>query len=370
MHHRKIRVLIVDDSKMIRQMIGDIIAEMPDMEVAGEAADGQKALAVLSTIRPDVITLDVQMPNMNGLETLEGILVQRPTPVIMVSTLTQRGAATTLEALDRGAIDYVAKPEGGMAGLAAMREELPRKIRAVCGLDMRRIIEIRRQRKQVRPPALADLSAACSVADPAPGPMVDKCVALGMSTGGPPALARLFEAIRPPMPPIVVVQHRPPHFTKPFAWRLNTLSKLDIHEAEDGEVLRANDVYIAPGGLHVQLVRQGTQVKIRLRDDPPVSGHKPSVDVMMRCAAQIFGPRCLGVIMPGMGRDGVDGCRAIRAAGGYVLGQDEGSSDVYGMNRAAYIEGHVDRQFALPFAAATIMRQVLQIGKIEPVQAR
>jgi two-component system chemotaxis response regulator CheB len=354
---------------MIRQMIADIISETPDMEVAGEASDGQKALALLSTLCPDVLTLDVQMPNMGGLETLDGILAQRPTPVIMVSSLTQRGAATTLEALDRGAIDYVGKPEGGLAGIAALREELPRKIRAVNGLDVRRILEIRRQRKTVRRTVPVEKPAKSAATDAVPANLADKCVALGISTGGPPALASLFEAIRPPMPPIVVVQHMPAHFTKPFAWRLNTLSKLDVKEAEDGDVLRPNNAYVAPGGLHVQLVRQGSLVKIRLRDEPLVSGHKPSVDVMMCSAAKIYGPRCLGVIMTGMGRDGVEGCRTIRDAGGYVLGQDEATSDVYGMNRAAHIEGHVDRQFALPNAAATITRQLAQLARLEPAHA-
>lgn len=366
MPDRKIRVLIVDDSKMIRQMIADIIVETPDIEVAGEASDGQKALALLSTLRPDVITLDVQMPNMGGLETLDGILAQQPTPVIMVSTLTQRGAATTLEALDRGAIEYVGKPEGGLAGIAGLREELPRKIRAVFGLDMRRIIKIRRQRKTARESIPVEKPAPTPISEPLPAHVSDKCVALGISTGGPPALASLFEALRPPTPPIVVVQHMPPHFTKPFAWRLNSLSKLEIKEAEDGDVLRPNHAYVAPGGLHVQLMRQGSMVKIRLRDEPLVSGHKPSVDVMMQSAAACFGPRCLGVIMTGMGRDGVDGCRLIRAAGGYVLGQDEATSDVYGMNRAAHMEGHVDRQFGLPAAAATISRHVALLGKAEP----
>ncbi len=171
-------------------------------------------------------------------------------------------------------------------------------------------------------------------------------------------MSRLFEGLRPPMPPIVVVQHMPPSFTKPLAWRLDSLSELSIKEAEQGDTLEPNHVLIAPGGKHLQVRRVGTSVKAVVRDGAPVSGHMPSVDVMMKSAAEAFGGECLGVIMTGMGHDGVDGCGAIRAAGGYVLGQDEASSDVYGMNKVAFVQGNVDRQFALCDAAAAITRQV------------
>ena len=169
-----------------------------------------------------------------------------------------------------------------------------------------------------------------------PAELAGKCIAIGISTGGPPALAQLFAAIRPPMPPIVVVQHMPPSFTKPLAWRLDSLSELSIKEAAPGDVLEPNHVLIAPGGKHLQVRRMGNAVKAVIRDGPVVSGHKPSVDVMMNSVVEAFGGGCLGVIMTGMGRDGADGCRAIRAAGGYVLGQDEATSDVYGMNKVAY----------------------------------
>jgi two-component system chemotaxis response regulator CheB len=188
-----------------------------------------------------------------------------------------------------------------------------------------------------------------------------KCVAIGISTGGPPALAQLFETLRLPMPPIVVVQHMPPSFTKPLAWRLDSLSDLSIKEAAQGDVLEPNHVLVAPGGKHLQVRRLGGAVKVVIRDGPVVSGHKPSVDVMMNSVAEAFGTGCLGVIMTGMGRDGADGCRAIRAAGGYVIGQDESTSDVYGMNKVAYVEGNVDRQFALDEAAAVIAHQVRRL---------
>ena len=342
-----IRVLVVDDSAVIRQIICDNIAKTSDMIVAGAAADGEQALAQLDAARPDVITLDVQMPKMDGLATLAAILERRPVPVVMCSSLTRLGATTTLDALDRGAVDYVAKPDYGPETKAALSDELMRKIRIAAGTDVRRILEIRRTRKLRRAEMPATPPPPKQVSDEGAAEFADKCIALGISTGGPPALSLLFEALRPPLPPIVVVQHMPPAFTKPLAWRLDALSALSIKEAEAGDVLKPNHVYIAPGGRHLQLAPLGRTVKCVLGDGPPVSSHKPSVDVLMCGAAKLYGARCLGIVMTGMGRDGADGCKAIRAAGGYVLGQDEATSDVYGMNKVAHAEGGVDRQFAL-----------------------
>jgi two-component system chemotaxis response regulator CheB len=370
---REIRVLVVDDSAVVRSIIADSIAATPDMKVVATAGDGRQVMEILDAVRPDVITLDIQMPNMDGLATLDAILARRPIPVIMVSSLTKLGAEITLDALERGAVDYLEKPDYGAKTRAALREELPRKIRAAAGLDVERILLIRRRRKQRRAEAekSADSHAGRAVfqsrgasrpekADAAscPPELADKCIAIGISTGGPPALAELFAALRPPLPPIVVVQHMPPSFTKPLAWRLDALSPLAIKEAAQGDPVLPNHALIAPGGKHLQLRRVGQAVKAVVRDGSPVSGHKPSVDVMMQSAAEVFGSGCLGVIMTGMGRDGANGCRAIRAAGGYVLGQDEATSDVYGMNKVAFVEGHVDRQFALDEAAAVIMQQV------------
>jgi two-component system chemotaxis response regulator CheB len=300
------------------------------------------------------------MPGMDGLATLDAILVKRPVPVIMVSGLTKAGATVTMDALERGALDYVAKPERGSRTAATLGDELLRKIRSAHGSDVRRILRIREQRN--RRQAQPQPQAHRQVVDNRPGIPVkllaDKCIALGISTGGPPALARLFETLRPPMPPIVVVQHMPPAFTGPFSWRLNSLSQLSIKEAVSGDMLRPNHVYVAPGDRHLTLRPQGRAAKVILDSGPPVSGHKPSVDVMMTYAAKIYGPRCLGVIMTGMGRDGSDGCRAIRSKGGFVIGQDEASSDVYGMNRVAHVEGNVNRQFGLAQATGVIYQLV------------
>lgn len=369
MPQREIRVLVVDDSAVVRSIIADSIAATPDLKVVATAADGRQALEILDSVQPDVITLDIQMPNMDGLATLDAILARRPIPVIMVSSLTKLGAEITLDALDRGAVDYLEKPDYGAKTRAALREELPRKIRSAASLDVERILQIRRNRKQRRAEAekaAAERHSPLSPEEkkqpgPCPAELANKCIAIGISTGGPPALAELFRALKPPLPPIVVVQHMPPSFTKPLAWRLDALSALAIKEAAQGDVLQPNHVLIAPGGKHLQVRRVGDTVKAVVRDGSPVSGHKPSIDVMMQSVAATFGSGCLGVIMTGMGRDGADGCRAIREAGGYVLGQDEATSDVYGMNKVAFVEGNVDRQIPLDAAAAAITLEVRRL---------
>ncbi len=358
-----VRVLVVDDSALMREMICDFLTDAPGIEVVGTAANGRKALEMLDSAKPDVITLDVQMPEMDGLATLDEILKRRPLPVIMFSSLTTRGADTTLDALDRGALDYVAKPEGGGPAVhATLREELVRKIRTMAGTDVRRMLQIRRERaekmKQRPSPTLSSPSTPAVKFDTKAPQYSDKCIALGISTGGPPALASMFQSLRGPLPPIVVVQHMPADFTKAFAWRLDSISSLTVKEATSGDVLQPNHVYIAPGGKQLHLRKEAGSVKCLVRDGEPVSGHKPSVDVMMKCAAEIYGARCLGVIMTGMGRDGSDGCGAIRKAGGFTLGQDEASSDVYGMNKVALVEGNLDRQFHLDEAASVISTQV------------
>lgn len=355
------RVLVVDDSALMRRMISDYISDTPDMEVVDTASDGEKAIALCQKHNPDVVTLDVQMPRMDGLATLEILLKQCPVPVIMVSALTQAGADVTLDALERGALDYVAKPERGSGVEKALGYDLIRKIRSVAGSDVRRVLRIRRDRK-LRRAQKADIRTAPSpVVEAGAGALADKCIAIGISTGGPPALASLFETLSPPMPPIVVVQHMPASFTGPLARRLNGRSKLTIKEAAAGDVLRPNHVFIAHGGCHLELRKQGRFVKTLLRDGEPVSGHKPSADVMMRCAAEIYGADCMGIIMTGMGRDGSDGCGQIRRRGGFVLGQNEATSDVYGMNKVAFVEGNVDRQFSLDEAATIITREVSRL---------
>lgn len=365
----KIRVLIVDDSPTVRQILTDLVNDSDELQVVGAARDGQDALKKIEQLEPQVVTVDIQMPDMDGLELIDLIVANAPLPIIVVSALTQRSAQITLDALNHGAMDYVAKPDGEQS-LVTLKTELIRKIRQSATMDVERIMRIRRNRLQTRAarpePAMASTAKlATSPTPPRNKPPLSKddhsaprarmaafgleqaCVAIGISTGGPPALTAILPRFEPPMPPVVIVQHMPAQFTLPFAKRLDLLCPLSVKQAEEGDVLLANHVYLAPGGLHLELVRRGSRVSVALRDGDPVSSHKPSVDVMMTSASVAYRHRCLGVIMTGMGSDGVEGCRAIRNVGGTVLGQDAASSDVYGMNKAAFVQGYVDSQFPL-----------------------
>lgn len=364
--NRPIRVLVVDDSLVIRELIGDLIDDASDLNLIGKARDGNEALQLVEKLQPDIITLDIEMPGMDGLSTLDEILKRRPTPVVMVSSLTQRGADITLKALDRGAMDYVAKPEGARKLEGSFKHELLQKIRTMAGTDVKRMLEIRRARRErasdkpSQPTSRFTQSSSASDAA-----LADRCVAIGISTGGPPALTEVFERLQPPLPPVVVVQHMPANFTGPFSRRLDSISPLSIKEAATGDILKPNHAYIAPGGRHLTLRKFGSDVKIVIREGEPVSGHIPSVDVMMQCAAEIYREKVLGVVMTGMGRDGSDGCGMIRAAGGYVLGQDEATSDVYGMNKVAFVEGNVHKQFSLANGPDEIMRQVKRMSALK-----
>jgi two-component system, chemotaxis family, protein-glutamate methylesterase/glutaminase len=362
MESENIRVFVVDDSAVMRAAICDHVAAAPGMTVSGTARNGRDAIAAIASLHPDVVTLDIQMPEMDGLAVLDAILAEKPVPVIMVSSLTRAGAAITLDALDRGATDYVAKPAAGAGEKTMFAGELIHKIRNAASMDIRRIIAMRRNRPRPRAEAVQPPPVAKPTADACPPDIAERCIAIGISTGGPPALTRVLESLRPPMPPIVIVQHMPPQFTGPLAARLDSISALSVREATQGDRLLPNCVLIAPGGKHLELRGRKGNVMTIVRDGVPVSGHKPSIDVMMTTAAEIFRSNCLGVIMTGMGRDGSNGCHAIRSAGGFVLGQDEASSDVYGMNRAAFVEGNVDQQFGLEEAAAVITRQMKRLN--------
>jgi two-component system chemotaxis response regulator CheB len=302
----------------------------------------------------------MQMPGKNGQQALEEMLQIAPTPVIMVSSLTQRAADVTMAALDAGAIDYLGKPSSAKELETVLHDELIKKIRACAWTDVRRVIQIRHNRKirsTDKPRVVASQTPRAS------GEFDKSCIAIGISTGGPPALTYLFECLAPPLPPIVVVQHMPQQFTGAFAQRLDKQSQLSIKEAATGDILQPDHVYVAPGGQHMHLVKRGPRVEILIEDGDPVAGHKPSVDVMMKCAAKIYGERCLGVIMTGMGRDGADGCRAIKAAGGYTLGQDQASSDVYGMNKVAFTEGSIHEQFGLDDGPSVIVESLSKLRR-------
>lgn len=329
-----VRVLVVDDSVVVRRLVTTALQADPELEVVGSAADGRIALAKIEQLGPDVVTLDVEMPIMDGLEALRGIRARWPAlPVIMFSTLTERGAAATLDALALGASDYVTKPSGaGDPGRAldAVRTELIPKIKALCA----RFVS-----GGGRPAAGSTIRP--SVRRP-PASRVD-VVAIGVSTGGPNALAQLLPALPRALPvPIVIVQHMPPMFTRILAERLDATSALRVVEAADGDVLEPGGVWIAPGGRHMLVERVGDRCEIRTNLDPPEHSCRPAVDPLFRSVARCYGPHVLAVVLTGMGNDGSEGAEAVRAAGGQVVVQDEGSSVVWGMPGFVARAGHAD----------------------------
>ncbi len=338
------RVLVVDDSALMRRLLSDLLSDAPGIEVVGTAKDGRDAVLKAAQIKPDVVTLDVEMPEVSGLDALPAILAVHPTPVVMVSALTQEGAETTLRALELGAVDFLPKPtRNQLAELRASGDLLVAKIMSAAGS---RVLGNRRAPASSRRAASASASAGPTSA---PAPSVDGLIVIGISTGGPQALTRVIPLLQPPMPPIVIVQHMPAQFTGVFAERLGRASSLKVKEAAEGDLLTPNRVLVAPGGRHLSLAGILPRVRVALSDPdaPAVSGHRPSVDVLFQSAAKVFQAAAVGVIMTGMGRDGVDGCKAIQAAGGLTLGQDEETSVVYGMNKAAFLESAVAAQFPL-----------------------
>lgn len=327
----RVRVVVVDDSATMRGLIAAALRRDPEIEVVGSAGDPHEARQAIKALNPDVITLDVEMPNMDGLEFLERIMRLRPMPVVMVSTLTQAGAETSIKALELGAIDCVAKPVGTVSeGFA----ELAAKVRAAA-------------RAKVRPRGAAP-AHACVRRDYAPSGVL---LALGASTGGVEALLTILGQFPADCPPTVITQHMPANFTTSFAARLDRACAATVQEAYDGASIEPGRVYLAPGGSrHLAVARSGG-LRCRLTESEPVSGHRPSVDVLFGSVAEAAGAAAVGVILTGMGRDGARGLGSMREAGARTLGQDEASSIVYGMPKAAADLGAVERQAPLSHLA-------------------
>lgn len=342
----KIRVLVVDDAAVFRRLVADELAADPALEVVGTAANGKIALAKLPQVNPDLVILDVEMPELDGLATLREIRKSYPKlPVIMFSALTERGAAATLDALALGATDYFAKPTnaGGLdASLQVIREELIPEIKALCA--------------RTASPA----AAVAPVESPAGrGTSRVEVVAIGTSTGGPNALADLFAGLPADLPvPVVIVQHMPPMFTRLLAERLSTQFPLRVEEGRAGGPLRPGHVWIAPGDHHMIVARDGTEVRVALHQEPPENSCRPAADVLFRSVARAFGPGALAVVLTGMGQDGLRGCEAIRGAGGHVIVQDEATSVVWGMPGYVARAGLADRVLPLGMIAPEIVRRV------------
>jgi two-component system chemotaxis response regulator CheB len=340
----KIRVLIVDDSAFVRLALCRMLQGAPDFEIVGQAGDGAEGVAMAAALKPDVVTLDIKMPKMGGLEALERIMAVNPLPVLLLSSQTSEGAEVTLRGLELGALDFVDKSRvQGPMNLLSLTEELRVKVRALAGA---------RKRRGAGGPAEGGV-----VGHLRPGRA--EAVVIGASTGGPPAL----QALIPRLPEdlgaaVLVVQHMPVGFTRSLAERLDRRSAVTVREARDGEAVLAGTVLVAPGGIHMKVRRRGQTVRITLDDEPKDALHRPSVDVLMASVAKAYGKGALGVVLTGMGSDGVAGLRAIREAGGRTIAESEETCVIYGMPKAAVEAGVVDESVPLPRVADEIVAAV------------
>ena len=331
---RKVRVLVVDDSLFMRAAIARLLGGDGRFEVVGHARDGREGVDKVLELEPDVVTMDFNMPRLNGAEAVRQIMGRRPTPVLMFSAHTVQGARETMEALGAGAVDFVSKPAGEVSpDLSGIAAELTAKLMAAAGSRPQALAPLR----QPKPPRPTQLSTW-----PPSGPRV---LVVAVSTGGPAALSRVIPALPAEIKfSVVIVQHMPANFTTTLAERLNALSAVAVREARDGDRPIAGVVYVAPGDRHLEVTERGF---LRLGDGPPVNGCRPSADVTMAGAARAFGQRAIGLVMTGMGRDGAAGLAAIRRAEGVTLAQDQASSVIYGMPRAAVDAGVVDEVLPL-----------------------
>jgi two-component system chemotaxis response regulator CheB len=370
MSQKKIKVLIVDDSALVRQILVEILKRARDIEVVGTASDPFMAREKIKETNPDVLTLDVEMPRMDGLTFLANLMRLRPMPVVMISSLTERGADTTLKALELGAFDFVSKPKVDVAGtLADFSDEILSKIRAAAGTRV-----VARSSPAAIPASVAPKHSADAILPAADSATAvkrmlrttDRVIAIGASTGGTEAIRAVLTAMPADSPAIVIAQHIPAAFSGPFAKRMDGLCALRVSEPVDGQYIMAGHVYIAPGGRHLLVERDGARYRCRLNDGPPVNRHCPSVDVLFRSVASQVGPNAVGVILTGMGDDGARGLKEMHDMGAPTLAQDETTSVVWGMPGAAVKLGAVDDVLPLNRVAAGTARRAS--GGDEPLR--
>lgn len=347
---RTVRVLVVDDSSFIRLALKRIIQSDSELEVVGCAHDGYEALDMAAELDPDVVTMDIEMPRMNGLEAVQALMASNPRPVIMVSSLTQDGADATFQALEYGAFDYVAKHGAGGLDVTQIRRELIAKIKAAAESRLRN----RRKNGSIHNEVWRQTR------DPRAMGVAPSLVCIGSSTGGPRALQQILPVLPGNLPVgIVIIQHMPPGFTAPFAARLDGMCSIHVKEAEMNDLIEPGTVLIAPAGWHVAIQQKSySRYAVRLTKTPSDTLHMPSVDVTMLSAAEVLGPRAMGVVLTGMGNDGEAGMTAIHAAGGYTVAQDEETSVVYGMPKACATAGVVSKVLPLPEIANEIIAAV------------
>lgn len=352
----KIRVVVVDDSALVRSLLTEIINREPDMSCVGAASDPIVAREMIRNLDPDVITLDVEMPRMDGIDFLSRLMRLRPTPVVMVSTLTERGADVTLRALELGAVDFVAKPKIGIAdGLRQLGEDITDKIRTAAKAHVKRLA--------AAPAPGAPGAPAPAGSKPAPVAALgrlstEKIIFIGASTGGTEATREVITQLPPDAPAVMITQHMPPGFTKSYAARLNGLARIRVAEAQDGERVLPGHAYIAPGGLHLSVERSGANYIARVRDGEPVNRHKPSVEVLFESAARVVGQNALGVMLTGMGADGARAMKTMRDAGSWNVCQDEASCVVFGMPREAIAHGAAHEVLPLARIAPALIERL------------
>lgn len=343
----KIRVLTVDDSALMRQVLGELLSHDPEIEVIGSAPDPYVAREKIKALHPDVLTLDVEMPRMDGLTFLEKLMRGHPMPVVMVSSLTEAGCQTTLRALELGAVDFVTKPKVDLRdGMTDLAQDLTQKIKAAARASLRPRTTPNGETQKPKILSSAMLKTT------------DTIIAIGASTGGTEALKDVLEVLPPNTPPIVITQHMPEHFTKTFADRLNSLCRIGVKEAEDGDTVLPGHALIAPGGYHMTLARSGARYIVRINQDPPVNRHRPSVDVMFASVAQYAGSNSVGVILTGMGGDGAGELLAMKQSGAFTIAQDEASCVVFGMPKEAIKLGAADKVLPLNDIPAAILAHV------------
>lgn len=351
----KTRVIVVDDSALVRSLLTEIINQQSDMQCIGAAADPLVAREMIRNLNPDVITLDVEMPRMDGLDFLEKLMRLRPMPVVMVSTLTERGAEVTLKALELGATDFVAKPRVGVSdGLRQLESDITDKIRIAAKAHVT---------KRSTP---STTSTGPTASTPTVTPLLgrlstEKLIFIGASTGGTEATREVLIQLPPDAPAVLITQHMPPGFTKSYATRLDGLCRIRVKEATNGERVLPGHAYIAPGGMHLSVERSGANYIARVQDGEPVNRHKPSVQVLFESAARIVGPNAIGIMLTGMGADGARAMKAMRDAGAYNVAQDEASCVVFGMPREAIAAGAVQEILPLKAIANHVLEQLRSI---------
>ncbi len=369
-----IKVFIIDDSALVRAFLSEILTEDKEIEIVGQTLDAYFAMDKIKKLQPDVIILDIQMPKMSGIEFLEKLMDEYPTPVIMFSSLTNEGSSSTLEALNLGALDYVPKPQDNLSvNLKKVKDEIIRKIKSLSKVKMKEILEKRPEiitkkgltrksetqtSKTIPPSTTISSREKPKISDRTKHRKSDKIIVIGASTGGTRAVAELLKGLPPDIPPIVIVQHMPPIFTTRFAEDMNSRLPLDVFEAKNGDVLESGKVLVAPGAFHVTLKSQGNKYILNVIDGPPVNHHKPSVDVLFRSASRTLKNKAIGVILTGMGKDGAVGMKEMKDAGAYNIAQDEKTCVVFGMPKEAIEAGATDKVLPLSEIAKHIVEKV------------